>query len=148
MRQYLVYGASTAVGLFALQLAKLIGYRPIAICSPHNFDLVQSYGAEVAYDYQSPTETIKAIKELTGGGVSMGFDTVTSDPSTFSLQAFRPGAKGSLILINAPPLDEVKNGVEIKSINMFTLFGEVSSRVEIYPTARQAGWLASLSSGS
>jgi len=123
--EYLVYGGSTAVGLYSLQFAKLAGFRPIAICSPHNFELVKSYGAEAVFDYKTPAETIKAIKELTGGGVTIGFDTVSGDPSTFSLQAFRSDAEGSLMLINAPPIDEVKNGVRLKSLNMFTLFGEV-----------------------
>ncbi|KAG8156277.1 hypothetical protein KVR01_013856 [Diaporthe batatas] len=51
----IVYGASTATGTMAIQLLKLANLRPVAICSPHNFDLVKSYGAEVTFDYNSPT---------------------------------------------------------------------------------------------
>jgi NADPH:quinone reductase-like Zn-dependent oxidoreductase len=48
--QYLVYGGSTAVGLFAVQLAKLAGYKVVATASPKNFDLVKSYGADEVVD--------------------------------------------------------------------------------------------------
>jgi NADPH:quinone reductase-like Zn-dependent oxidoreductase len=48
--QYLVYGGSTAVGMFAVQLAKLAGYKVVATASPKNFDLVKSYGADEVVD--------------------------------------------------------------------------------------------------
>jgi NADPH:quinone reductase-like Zn-dependent oxidoreductase len=72
----LVYGGSTATGTMAIQLLKLhvrwvdgqkkwklsltggwnrSGLRPIATCSPRNFELVKSYGAEAVFDYHSPT---------------------------------------------------------------------------------------------
>ncbi|KAB5550764.1 chaperonin 10-like protein [Coniochaeta sp. 2T2.1] len=51
----LVYGGSTASGTFAIQLLKLSGYRVVTTCSPKNFQLVEEYGAEKAFDYHSPT---------------------------------------------------------------------------------------------
>ncbi|KAF2185496.1 GroES-like protein [Zopfia rhizophila CBS 207.26] len=39
----LVYGGSTATGTMALQLLRLSGLVPIAVCSPHNFELAKSY---------------------------------------------------------------------------------------------------------
>ncbi|KAI9687197.1 MAG: hypothetical protein M1820_010501 [Bogoriella megaspora] len=51
----LVAGGSTATGTRAIQLLRLAGLRPITTCSPSNFDLVYRFGAEVAFDYHSPT---------------------------------------------------------------------------------------------
>ncbi|TQV90537.1 zinc binding enoyl reductase [Cordyceps javanica] len=51
----LVYGGSTASGTFAIQLLKMSGYRVVTTCSPKNFELVEKYGAEKAFDYHSPT---------------------------------------------------------------------------------------------
>lgn len=50
----LVYGASTATGTMALQYLKAMGHRPIATCSPSNFELVKSYGADTTFDYHAP----------------------------------------------------------------------------------------------
>ncbi|KAH6999234.1 putative zinc-binding oxidoreductase ToxD [Ilyonectria sp. MPI-CAGE-AT-0026] len=51
----LIYGGSTATGTISIQLAKLSGLEVITTCSPRNFDLVRGLGADVAFDYNSPT---------------------------------------------------------------------------------------------
>lgn len=51
----LVYGGSTATGTAAIQLLKLAGYSAIVTCSAHNFELVKSYGADIAFDYRLST---------------------------------------------------------------------------------------------
>ncbi|KAI2601872.1 GroES-like protein [Hypoxylon sp. NC1633] len=50
----LVYGGSTAAGTMAIQLVHKSGLSPITTCSPHNFELVRTYGAEKAFDYHDP----------------------------------------------------------------------------------------------
>jgi NADPH:quinone reductase-like Zn-dependent oxidoreductase len=56
-----IYSGSTAVGLFAIQVAKKAGCVVVATASPHSFDLVKSYGADYVFDYRSPT-AIRDIK--------------------------------------------------------------------------------------
>ncbi|KAJ5206524.1 Polyketide synthase enoylreductase [Penicillium cf. griseofulvum] len=51
----LVYGGGSTIGLLAIQMVKLCGHRVITTCSPHNRDLVISYGADIVFDYNSPT---------------------------------------------------------------------------------------------
>ena len=46
----LVWGGSTSVGLYALQLLKASGYTPISVSSPKNFDLVKKFGAAAVFD--------------------------------------------------------------------------------------------------
>ncbi|RSH93061.1 hypothetical protein EHS25_007414 [Saitozyma podzolica] len=65
---FLVQGGSSSVGLFAVQLAKLIGYKVIATSSPHSFDLVKSYGADAVVDYHDVAEAVAQIKQVTGEG--------------------------------------------------------------------------------
>ncbi|KAH6716404.1 putative ToxD-like zinc binding oxidoreductase [Leptodontidium sp. MPI-SDFR-AT-0119] len=57
-----IYAGSTAVGLFAIQIAKKAGCTVVATASPHSFDLVKSYGADHVFDYRSPTAA-KDIKK-------------------------------------------------------------------------------------
>ncbi|KAJ5920003.1 hypothetical protein N7516_010861 [Penicillium verrucosum] len=63
----LVYGGSSTIGLLAIQMVKLCGHRVITTCSPHNHDLVKSYGADLVFDYNSPTcaEDIRAATKNT-----------------------------------------------------------------------------------
>ncbi|KAF6793462.1 zinc-binding dehydrogenase [Colletotrichum sojae] len=51
----LIYGGSTATGIYGIQFAKLSGYRVVATASPHNFDYLKSLGAEAVFDYKSST---------------------------------------------------------------------------------------------
>ncbi|KAK4150736.1 chaperonin 10-like protein [Chaetomidium leptoderma] len=72
----LVYGGSTASGTFAVQLLKLSGYRVITTCSPKNFELVQEYGAEKAFDYHSPT-CGEEIRAYTKNSLEYALDIIT-----------------------------------------------------------------------
>ncbi|PGH17242.1 hypothetical protein AJ80_04884 [Polytolypa hystricis UAMH7299] len=76
----LVYGGSTSVGTTAIQLLKLAGLRPIATCSPRNFDLVKGYGAEEVYDYRSPT-CAADIKKATKSNLRYALDCITTKES-------------------------------------------------------------------
>ncbi|KAL9043947.1 MAG: hypothetical protein Q9214_002883 [Letrouitia sp. 1 TL-2023] len=51
----LVYGGSTASGTMAIQMLRLSGFRVITTCSSKHFGLMTSYGAEKAFDYNSPS---------------------------------------------------------------------------------------------
>ncbi|KAJ5718379.1 hypothetical protein N7488_004025 [Penicillium malachiteum] len=72
----LIYGGSTATGTLAIQFAKLSGYKVLTTCSPHNFDLVKSLGADEAYDYKDPNSAA-AIRAATGDKLKLVFDTIS-----------------------------------------------------------------------
>jgi len=78
---FLVWGASSAVGLFAVQLARLSGFHVIATASDKNFDLVRSFGASDVFDYRDPTVADK-IKGVTGGKLRRAFDCVSPQSAT------------------------------------------------------------------
>lgn len=54
------------------------GLRPITTCSPKNFAIVKSYGAEVAFDYHSPTCGAD-IKKYTKNSLAYVIDCITEE---------------------------------------------------------------------
>ncbi|KAI3392861.1 hypothetical protein diail_5036 [Diaporthe ilicicola] len=79
-RHVLIYGGSTASGLFMVQLLRHCGFVPVVTCSPHNFDLVRAAGAEAAFDYNSPT-CASDIRDLTGNQLAYAADCITTADS-------------------------------------------------------------------
>lgn len=125
---YDVYGASSAVGIFAVQLGHLMGYRIIALCSPHNAELVKSLGPDEVVDYHDAEKASADIKRISGGGVTLGLDTI-SEGKSFQICLGGFGDKGGRLNAILPVSQEAKDirrDVEIESTMMYTLFGRVS----------------------
>ncbi|KAM0338446.1 hypothetical protein ACHAPU_011323 [Fusarium lateritium] len=82
----LVYGGSTATGTLAIQLLKLSHVstsselNQIATYSPHNFDLVKSFGAEAVFDYRR-AESTQEIRKFTSNSLKYVLDCI-SEPET------------------------------------------------------------------
>jgi NADPH:quinone reductase-like Zn-dependent oxidoreductase len=80
------------VGLYAIQLAVRCGLNVITTCSPHNADLVRSYGAKYVFDYNDP----KVIEEITevAPDLQYVFDTIgNTTSSALSSRAFGDGER-------------------------------------------------------
>jgi len=103
-----IYGGSSATGTIGIQFAKLAGYRPITTCSPRNFDLVKSLGAEEAFDYNDP-ECASKIKEYTKGELKYIWDTISLEPTAkLCSEVISPGGSYGAILTVKFPRDDVK----------------------------------------
>ncbi|KAJ5404603.1 hypothetical protein N7509_004474 [Penicillium cosmopolitanum] len=76
----LIYGGSTATGTLAIQFAKLSGYTVITTCSPRNFDLVRSLGADAVYDYKDP-QSAAEIRKFTNDNLKLVFDCISLESS-------------------------------------------------------------------
>jgi NADPH:quinone reductase len=72
----LLHGASGAVGLSALQQARLLGARVIGTAGDDGFDLVRRFGGEPVR-YGEGLE--QRVRELAGGPVTVAIDTVGTD---------------------------------------------------------------------
>ncbi|WVQ77954.1 hypothetical protein IAT38_000034 [Cryptococcus sp. DSM 104549] len=122
---YIIYGASSSVGLFGVQLAKVLGYRVLGVCSPHSFDLVKSYGAEATVSYHDQAKAIEEAKQITGGGVEYALDTI-SEGDSFKIAIGMMGDKGKQLNSILPPSEEaqkVNPKVKIDHTLMYTLLG-------------------------
>ncbi|KAH7118647.1 zinc-binding dehydrogenase [Dactylonectria estremocensis] len=94
----LIYGASTASGTMAIQLLKLAGFDPIGICSPHNFDMVKSYGASAVFDYKN-AEVAEDVKKHTKFEISHALACITNEASITCCEAAMGTSGGHLVLL-------------------------------------------------
>lgn len=117
----LIYGGSTATGTIAIQFAKLSGYTVITTCSPRNFHLVKSLGADEVYDYNDPESAAK-IHELTKNNLKLVFDTISlEDSARFSDNALSTeGGEYSALL----PIKLKRENVNDRSTLAYTVIGE------------------------
>ena len=90
----LIYGASGAVGIFAVQLAKEFGARVTGVCGPTNQDLVKSLGADAVIDYT------KDDFSHAGRIYDIIVDTVGKSGFPRSMKALKRG--GTYVLIAGP----------------------------------------------
>ncbi|KAL4993523.1 chaperonin 10-like protein [Aspergillus recurvatus] len=84
----LIWGASSSVGLSALQLARASGIHPIIVtASPERHDQLRELGATHCFDYKSPSIT-SDIRALVGnwqwGALTCGLDAVGSEKGVSS----------------------------------------------------------------
>ncbi|KAF7789406.1 hypothetical protein EIP86_000350 [Pleurotus ostreatoroseus] len=111
-----------STGMFALQLAKLAGYKIVSTCSPRNFELVKSLGADVVVDYNDP-DASKKIAEATGYTIHKAFDTISEASSQkITIQAFAPGP--GKIIATCPPVSEAQALRDDVPIQQFTVWGQ------------------------
>ncbi|KZP34151.1 GroES-like protein [Athelia psychrophila] len=81
----LIYSASTSLGLFAVQLAKLITppLTVIATASPANHALLRALGADAVFDYRSPTWAADVRAATADGlGIDYALDCISEDATT------------------------------------------------------------------
>lgn len=79
----IIWGASSAVGLWSLQLARAAGVKAVAVASEHNHTLCKSVGAAAVVDYRKPSVIegiVQAVKTI--GGDFVGIFDCVSDPET------------------------------------------------------------------
>lgn len=72
----LIYGGSTATGIFAIQFAKLSGLTVVTTCSPRNFEFVKELGADAAFDYSEPEKCAAAIRAYTNNSLLHAYDCI------------------------------------------------------------------------
>ncbi|KAJ5192733.1 hypothetical protein N7449_008875 [Penicillium cf. viridicatum] len=120
----LIYGGSTATGTLAIQFAKLSGYKVLTTCSPRNFDLVRSLGADEVYDYkdaQAPAE----IRKATDNNLKLVFDCISLESSAaFSDNSISTDGGEYSALLNAKIN---RANVNARSTLAYTTLGEAFS---------------------
>ncbi|CAL5866808.1 uncharacterized protein PFLUO_LOCUS1018 [Penicillium psychrofluorescens] len=93
----LVWGGSSSVGLYTIQLASLLGFEVVTTCSPRNADLVRSHGAKRVFDYNDAD----VIDRITGVAPHLQyiFDTIGSANSSTIASRALGGRVGHLCTV-------------------------------------------------
>jgi NADPH:quinone reductase-like Zn-dependent oxidoreductase len=88
----LILGASGGVGGSAIQLAKAIGARVIAVASAENAEHMTKLGADVTIDYKADS-VAEMVKKLVPEGVDLLFDAISGDTLTQCLTTLKPNGR-------------------------------------------------------
>ena len=118
----IIYGAATAVGSYAIQLAQLSNIHPLICIAgngiPHVESLISTQKGDVVLDYRSGNEQLvqklKTVAASLGGRVEYAFDCVSEHNSYQNIcqvLARDGGGKITLILPNRS-YDEIPEGIE------------------------------------
>ncbi|KAM7186443.1 GroES (chaperonin 10)-like protein [Rhypophila sp. PSN 637] len=85
-----VMGGIGTVGQYAVQIARLVGYKVLASCSPSKAEIPLSAGAHATFDSRAPIdEQLSEIERLTDGGHFIGVFDASAQASEISLAALR-----------------------------------------------------------
>ncbi|KAH9844380.1 GroES-like protein [Rhodofomes roseus] len=119
-----IYGGSSSVGMYALQLAHAAGYKVVTVASAKNHALCKSLGADYVFDYRDP-DVVSKIKETTKNSLHHALDTISQESTqTLALNSYGPGP-GKLITIQ--PLQEkakqLRDDVEKQITLIYTSLG-------------------------
>lgn len=132
-----IYGGSTSVGMFALQLAHLAGYKVVTVASPRNFDLCKSLGADAVFDYNDP-EVVEKIQLATRDTLHYSLDTISVLQSqTLTIKSFGKGP-GKLIVVQQPQgeAQKIREDITIHHTLIYTSLGRAFSYgPKIYPAS-------------
>ncbi|KAG9035669.1 hypothetical protein FRB95_010907 [Tulasnella sp. JGI-2019a] len=96
----LIWAGSTAVGIYAIKLAKLSGLLVATTASPRNHEFLKQLGADAVFDYKDP-EAPRLIREWSHDKITVALDTVSEQGST-QLAAQALGNKGGKIITLLP----------------------------------------------
>ncbi|KAI1254777.1 hypothetical protein MGN70_003792 [Eutypa lata] len=120
----LVYGASTSIGTIAIQLLRLAGLFPIAICSPRNFELVRDRGAGAVFDYAEPGAA-EQVRLCTGGRLRYALDCIADTESVAFCHAAIGRTGGRYACLEVCP-DELRTrrSVKVELVMALEVFGE------------------------
>ncbi|CAG8441020.1 15067_t:CDS:2 [Funneliformis caledonium] len=108
----LIWGGSSSVGSYAVQLAANTGLSVIATASPKNHDYLRSIGAAYVIDYNAP-DVIDQINSITNNQLKYVFDIIGSESSNIGLKVLAPN--GKLAHTSEGPTD-TKDDVQIKRV--------------------------------
>ncbi|KAK7466230.1 hypothetical protein VKT23_004957 [Stygiomarasmius scandens] len=140
----LVWGGSTSVGHFVIQLAKLGGMRVIATASPKHFDRLKSLGADETFDYRDP-EVAQKIRAYTNGKLQHAVDCISegSTPQLVSDSLAPEGGTVSAIVRYETVRPEVKVVVSFGSHLLGKPFGDYKPSTEMKEFAIKSSKLIS-----
>ncbi|CAF3339420.1 unnamed protein product [Rotaria socialis] len=118
----LVWGGSTSVGQYAIQLAKAAGCFVIATASPARHAYLKELGADACFDYKD-SNVVSQIKEASKNNLAYAIDCISENGSTATVCATLTGANAQVVTVLPGVSKEVPSHVTERSVMMYTIFG-------------------------
>lgn len=126
-----VLGAAGGAGLAAVEVAKRLGAKVIAVASsPEKLEVCRQHGADLLLNY-ARTDLKQGLRDLTGGrGVDVVYDCVGGDHSEAALRSTAPMGRFLVVGFAAGAIPRIPlNLVLLKSCDVVgVLFGEAVRR--------------------
>lgn len=129
----LVTAASGGVGTMAVQVARDVGARVLAVCSAENHDYVRALGADAVVDYHDQ-DWLEQVRELVPGGVDKLFDGAGGATLVRAFDALKPGGR-AVGIVYGP--EEAPPGISFERFNA----GSGRARLERLAEMADAGRL-------
>ncbi|KAL1798549.1 hypothetical protein ACET3X_002586 [Alternaria dauci] len=97
----LIWGGSSSVGQFAIQILRYYGYRNIlATASRKNHEKLRSLGANLVFDYNSADVVVSILEAGGDEGIPLVFDCIGSQSGSIApiAKIAKPGSKVAILL--------------------------------------------------
>jgi len=96
-----VWGGSSSVGAFAVQLAKTSGYTVISTASAKHHEYVKQLGAEHVFDYHD-ADVVEKIRAAAGPNLSLVYDAIAEGGSVEGSIASITSPSGGIVAVVLP----------------------------------------------
>ncbi|KAL4911711.1 chaperonin 10-like protein [Aspergillus aurantiobrunneus] len=118
----LVWGGSSSVGLYTIQLASYLGFEVLTTCSPKHAELVRTYGAQHVFDYKDE-EVVTKIQNAVPN-LAHTFDTIGNRTSSSTASQALRGGVGKLCTVRPGKAhtENVTAGTVVTDVLVWTAF--------------------------
>ncbi|CAF1200113.1 unnamed protein product [Adineta ricciae] len=118
----LVWGGSTSVGQYAIQLAKAAGCFVVATASSARHEYLKGLGCNACFDYKDPN-VVSQIKQVTNGTLAYAIDCVSEAESIRRVCATLTGKNPQVATVLPGLQNEIPSHIKEHGILMYTIFG-------------------------
>lgn len=123
----LIYGGTTSVGVYAIQLAKKAGLFVIATGSKKNNEFLKALGADATIDYND-ADWPEQVRKLTNDGLEHAFDCIAEKGSPQGIAKALSPSKGGHIVALLPvrklqdEIQAINSKVKLEGTIVYTVF--------------------------
>ena len=120
---FLVWGASSAVGSTAVQLAKVLGFTVFAVCSVRHHDYVRHLGASSCVDYHDPSvaDMIIDAAKSSGHNINIGYDAISENGSSPLAARILDAFGGGKLCTTLPYPNDQEKPASVQTFHTFAL---------------------------
>ncbi|CAF1368521.1 unnamed protein product [Adineta steineri] len=118
----LVWGGSTSVGQYAIQLAKAAGCFVVTTASLARHSYLKELGSDTCFDYKD-SNVVSQIKQVTNGNLAYAIDCVSEKRSIQQVCATLTGANPQVATVLPGLSTEIPSHIKEHSLLMYTIFG-------------------------